>query len=328
MWLEVERGEFLNDLIRTPSAAYSHQHVLTASRGNVVEQIDVEGVTNFVELGAISRSPIIITLNLNVGILAKLPAPASQDIAAADAMRPVEHFPGRWSIEGDGHPFPIEPLIDVTLHRERIASVQVRIQAEAKLARFPMVKVGSIGMELRPPEEAFAIHSVVEAFAVCASHADFTDALIDIPCAHGHERSVSIFRVFGDDVYDAIDCVRAPDRSAGASNHFDSLDVFKQGVLDLPIHASKERRIDASTVNQHQERLRELAPKSAYPHSPVVRIGSCHLQSGGEPQDLSDACGPGPPYVLLSDHIDRRRRPPDLFWLLGGSRHLDVTELF
>src|SRR5690242_8263107 len=104
-----------------------------------------------------------------------------------------------------------------------------------------MVKIRAVGVKFRPPDEPLAVHPVVEAIAVCPSHADFTDALIDIPSAHGYERSVSILRVFGDDIYDAIDCVGAPDRSARASNHFDAFDVFKHGVLNLPVHPSKER---------------------------------------------------------------------------------------
>src|SRR5882724_1544366 len=107
-------------------------------------------------------------------------------------------------------------------------------------------------MKLRTSDETLAVHPVVKALAVSATHTDFSNALIDIPSTHGHEHSVSIFRAFGDDVYDSIDGVSAPNRSAGASNHFDSLDVFKQGVLDLPIHTGKQRRINASTVNQHQ----------------------------------------------------------------------------
>src|SRR5882757_3904942 len=114
-------------------------------------------------------------------------------------------------------------------------------------------------MELRTPDEALAVYPVVQAFAVCASPANSTDALIDIPSAHRNERTVSVSGAFGDDIYDTIDGVSAPDRSAGASNHFDSLDVFKQGVLDLPIHTGKKRRINAAAVNQNQEGFRELA---------------------------------------------------------------------
>src|SRR6266436_2266651 len=241
MRLEVERGEFLNDGIGTPSAPDSHQDLLTAFQSYVIKEIDVKGVTNFVELGAVPCGPIKVSLDLNVGILAERPLPASQNIASGDVMRPIEYLSGGRRIDREGHPFSVEPLIHVTLQCERIASVQIPIRPKAQLARLPMVKLRAVGMELRTPDEAFAIHPVVEAPAVLASPAKFSDPLIDIPATQGREHSVSIFRAFGDDVYDSIDGVRAPDRSAGASNHLNSLDVFKQGVLDLPIHAGKER---------------------------------------------------------------------------------------
>lgn len=72
-----------------------------------------------------------------------------------------------------------------------------------------MVKIRAVGVELRTPDEAFAIHPVVEARTFSASPAEFSDPLIDIPATQGHEHSVSIFRAFGDDVYDSIDGVRA-----------------------------------------------------------------------------------------------------------------------
>jgi len=51
---------------------------------------------------------------------------------------------------------------------------------------------------------------------------------------------MSVFRVPGNDVDDAVHCIRAPDRAAGTANYFDSINILKQCVLDLPIDAGKK----------------------------------------------------------------------------------------
>src|SRR5882724_7862197 len=47
---------------------------------------------------------------------------------------------------------------------------------------------------------------------------------------------------------DRVDRVRSPDSSAGSANNFNSLDILKQRVLHFPIHAGKQRSVNAASV--------------------------------------------------------------------------------
>src|SRR3984885_8832099 len=166
-------------------------------------------------------------------------------------------------------------------------------------------------MKLRGAAEPQAIHAKIEAVSVPCSVAELADALINISAANGRESAIGILAAFGDDVDDAVDSVSSPDRTAGAANHLDSLDILQKDVLKLPIDASKQRRIDAAAVNEHEHGLRELAAKPAYAYGPVVRVDPGHFHARHHSQDFRHACGSGAADVLLGYHVDRRRSVPD-----------------
>src|SRR6185312_13941575 len=113
-----------------------------------------------------------------------------------------------------------------------------------------------------------------------------------------------ILRILRNDVDDAIDCVSSPYGSARASNDFDSVDVFKQRVLNLPIDAGKERRINAAPVDQHQKGLGEFACKSSYADSPMSGIDTGYLNVRREAQYLWNTCRARAAYVFLGNDKD------------------------
>src|SRR5712692_5904788 len=101
-------------------------------------------------------------------------------------------------------------------------------------------------MKLGAPGEALTVHTVVEVLAVPGSVPETEGALVDVSAAAGHERSVGVFGVLGDDVDHSVDSVRSPDGATGTADHFDPVDVLEQCVLDIPPDTGKEWRVDAS----------------------------------------------------------------------------------
>jgi hypothetical protein len=63
------------------------------------------------------------------------------------------------------------------------------------------------------------------------------------------------FCVLGNDVDNAVDSVRAPNGASRTANHFDSINVLKQRVLNPPINAGKARGISTAAIDEHQKRL-------------------------------------------------------------------------
>src|SRR5205823_5923206 len=69
--------------------------------------------------------------------------------------------------------------------------------------------------------------------------------------AAGHnEASLCIPGALGDDVDHAVDGIAAPQRGARAADHFDAVDVFDDGILHVPEHASKQRVVEAAPIHE------------------------------------------------------------------------------
>src|SRR5580658_5192363 len=90
--------------------------------------------------------------------------------------------------------------------------------------------------------------------------------------------SLSILRRFGDDIDHAVDCVGSPQGTARTTDDFNSLDVVEQVVLHIPHHATIERRIYDTTVNQHEELVCQVGVESPRADGPVMRVYLRHLQ--------------------------------------------------
>ncbi len=124
----------------------------------------------------------------------------------------------------------------------------IPIRPEAGLTHAPVIELFVIGMKLRAPGEGLSIYTVVKTLAVASAVPEIGKALIEISAAGGHQRSMGLLGSFGDDIDDTVDSICSPDGAARASNDFDPFDILKQCVLDLPIDAGEQRRVNAPTV--------------------------------------------------------------------------------
>jgi hypothetical protein len=116
-------------------------------------------------------------------------------------------------------------------------------------------------MKLVAADKTFPINPIIKNFSVCSSEARFCNSLICRPSAHRRQFSVGIFRILRNDIDDAIYCVGSPYSSTRTSNDFDSVYVFKQRVLNLPIDTGKERGINAAPIKSAPEATWRIDPK-------------------------------------------------------------------
>ena len=128
----------------------------------------------------------------------------------------------------------------------------IPIRPEADLTHAPVIELLVIGMKLRAPRESLPVYTVVKTLAVARTVPEIDEALIDISAAGGYQRSMGLLSPFGDDIDHRVDGICSPDGTAGASNDFDPFDIFKQCVLDLPINAREQRRVNAPAIDKHK----------------------------------------------------------------------------
>jgi hypothetical protein len=96
-------------------------------------------------------------------------------------------------------------------------------------------------------------------------------AATSAPDVVGHEAALRFARLLRDDVDDAVDRVRAPERCAWAADDLDPVDVFDHRVLHVPLDARIDRRIERSAIHQHEELVRVLVVESADADGPLPR---------------------------------------------------------
>src|SRR5882672_2315234 len=183
-------------------------------------------------------------------------------------------------------------------------------------------------MEFVAADKPFSIYAVVQSIAVVAPVAGCANTLVYISRRCRNQNPVRILGPLSDHVDDPVYRVCPPDSAARPPNDLDPLDILQQCVLHLPIDTSKERRIDAPPINQHQQRFGELAAESANTYRPMIGIRSRHFDTRGQPQDLRYAGCSRPSYVLLCDDVNRRRSLPHLLRLFRRSCNFHIAKLF
>src|SRR5712672_4419380 len=156
------------------------------------------------------------------------------------------------------------------------------------------------------PVRIFSV-SPIRSVADLASVADAAGASLFSSRSCGHNRGLRIFGLLADNVANAIYSIGAPQHRAWSTDHFNSVDILEQYVLDIPIHAGKQRRIHASAVDQHQQLVVEPAVKSARRDRPFVRVDACYFQSWREPQRFGNAPRPRAPDIFLGAYKNRGR---------------------
>src|SRR6185295_7484356 len=100
--------------------------------------------------------------------------------------------------------------------------------------------------------------------------------------------------------------------------HFDLFDLRQCHGEHLPKHKTQRVHIDGSTVDHHEQLVREELIVS--PHTDV-ELGSAHLhnlESGDSPEDCRNICRAGVPNVFIRYHIDIRRRLRDRLFVARG----------
>src|SRR6266853_3761896 len=114
----------------------------------------------------------------------------------------------------------------------------------------------AVGMKLGPANEGLSVDAVIKAFIVPGSIAKMGEALVEISATGGDQRSMRIFSALGDDIDDRVYGICSPDGSTRASDDFDPFNILEQCVLDMPINAREQRRVNAPAVDKHQYRPR------------------------------------------------------------------------
>src|SRR5579884_2140601 len=118
-------------------------------------------------------------------------------------------------------------------------------------------------MEFRAAIEGVEVCSIIDGTADRPAVSRGAIGAIDGTPDCRNQRSVRQLGILGNDINDAVDGIRAPYRSTGPANHFNTLDILDRNILDVPEHALKQWGVYDSAIDQNQYILGKLAGKAA-----------------------------------------------------------------
>src|SRR4051794_36331023 len=181
-------------------------------------------------------------------------------------------------------------------------------------------------MELRTTGEPFSVDTIIKILAITRAPTDAADTLTDVSAAHRRQRSMCVLRALGNDIDDFIDRVGAPDGAPWPADYFDAFNILKHdAVLERPINASKQRRIQTPAVNHHQHGFGELIGKAAYAYGPVIGITLTYLQAGHQPQNIRNSGCTRTANIFLGNDENCGRCLSDFHRLFRNSCYFDVA---
>ena len=67
------------------------------------------------------------------------------------------------------------------------------------------------------------------------------------------ETTLGVCGVFGDDVDDSVNRIRAPNRGTRAANHLNPVDIIHDQALKSPVNTAKKWVIDRAPIDENQE---------------------------------------------------------------------------
>ena len=204
-------------------------------------------------------------------------------------------------------PFAGRLIVDIALQGEAALFDRGPVHAEAALRRSPVIEVTVIGMIFAVTSEGLAVEPVAETLSVAATVAGVEKALIFISSACGNERPTRFVGALRDDVDDAVHGVRPPDGSARSADHFDTIDVFEQRILHLPVGAIEKRRVDGSAIDEDQDRAIQSGAEAANSDGPMVGIDAGDFDARHRAQSFRNAGGAGAADIFAGDARRWRR---------------------
>ena len=209
-----------------------------------------------------------------------------------------------------------------------IVQSRVGVGPEPRLRHVPAVELVRVRVELRVALGELRVGPVSHAALRLATEAARRQVALLVPAADRSVGALGDPGALGDDVDDAVDGVRAPQRRPGAADHLDAVDVVEECVLHVPVDTGEQGGIDAPPVDEDEQRPGQGAREAPHPDRPGVRVDAGDLHAGHETKKLRDVRCAGAPDVLRGDHLNGGGGIHEPFRPLGDRRHLHVHHGF
>jgi hypothetical protein len=293
-----------------------------------VLEFDVDGVEVVDEGRVVLVGAVVIGAHPDLRIRREPVRPASEEVPAPHGAR--QRAGGRRPADDDerGTDLADFPRVRVSLERHRVLRIGLPVGAKAEMAQLPAVAGRGGRTVLAGPIEALGEDPEPEPLRGLLAVADGAEAALRGAAASFEVGALGVLRALADDVDDAVDRVRAPERCPRSADDLDAVYVLEEQVLHVPEDAREERGIDAAGVREDEQLGRVDAAEPARAHSPPARGDLGHVQARDQSEGLRNRPRPVPPHGLVGDDGDGRGGGGERLFRLGDGSDLDLRQLF
>jgi hypothetical protein len=130
--------------------------------------------------------------------------------------------------------------IEIALERQRAFIACTPIKPKAALRGVPRIRgLSAVRKHRAVTVEIFRIEAVMERLAVLAAVANSARHALESPGGCRGENTLSIRSGARDDIDNAVDSIRTPERRPRTAYDFDAIDILKECVLRIPEDAGE-----------------------------------------------------------------------------------------
>ncbi len=300
-------------VVLQPVTAAPHD-ALARSQEEAVLEVQIVGVHIVARHSGQGEQDVIVEgLDLQTGATPQVVIPTCHHVLAGDRL--VRR-----------RPLGFGAVVEVALQGYQVCGGRP-IHAEAALRLVPVVPgIRTARRQVVRIMERIDVRPIVNRLAQLAAILGAA-ALFEIARADIQRDARSVGRFAGHDVDDTVDRVRAPECRAGAADHFDALDIFRQDILHVPRHARMIGRIYAAPVDEHQQFGSGGAVETACRHGKGARGELRHLQVRRQAQHVRNAARARSQDIVTGDDVDRGGRIAQRLRGLGDRRDLDLHQV-
>ena len=153
--------------------------------------------------------------------------------------------------------------IHIALERQKIGFTGVPIDAETAPRHSPIVRRVAAGIKKTRVVEIFLVNADIGILSDLPAIADSFKTLVHVAATGLRIDALRVLTTFGDDIDHPVDGIGTPKRGAGTADDFNPINIFQKQILHVPINAGEGRRINASSIDQHQEFVGESIIETA-----------------------------------------------------------------
>src|ERR1017187_2213521 len=194
---------------------------------------------------------VVVHLQGQLGRIGEVVGPMAKNVAAIIVLSELGGFYERGRQERFVKCFAGIALVVISLKREPVNVRRFPVEAKTATGRLPIVFTGTGIIDKAFTVEIFYIGAIEQIRTNLPAVTDGRRGLVLGSIQDTQQSALCVLGALCDDVDDAVDGIRTPERGPRTANDFNPIKVFKGHILHIPIDAPEFWGVNTTAINEH-----------------------------------------------------------------------------